>query len=107
MKPGYKNNYESPKFEFESLMLTERVADKCWGYAYAWFDADKDGAIDGLEKVHLGSLDGLGQNGCQGDGARTALLDYFRQHFPEATLTEKDVSTNVNRQHSDLIPSWS
>lgn len=30
--------YESPKFEFEELRLAERVASKCWGTNYAWYD---------------------------------------------------------------------
>lgn len=93
MELKHRSNYQSPKFEFESLMLTERVADTCWGYAYAWYDADKDGRIDGPEKVDLSSL-GLGSTGCQGSAARAALIDYFREMFG-VVLSESDVSTNT------------
>ena len=56
MKAQNKMEYESPKFEFEEMVLTEKVADTCWGYAYAWYDADGNGSIDGGEKVDLSSL---------------------------------------------------
>lgn len=85
--------YESPKFEFQEMRLFEKVADTCWGYAYAWYDADKDGTIDGGEKVDLASI-GLGSNGCQGDSARTALKEYFKNNFG-VDLTDDDVSTNT------------
>lgn len=93
MELEHKSNYQSPTFEFEALMLTERVADKCWGYAYAWYDADDDGKIEGAEKVQLSSL-GLGATGCQGSAARSALIDYFRDTFG-VTLSDADVSTNT------------
>lgn len=86
--------YESPKFEFEELRLSERVAAVCWGYAYAWYDADKDGSIDGKELVKLSDL-GLKENGCQGNAAREALQKYFFDTF-EIRLSEKDVSTNTD-----------
>ena len=88
--------YESPKFEFEKMMLTEKVAAVCWGYAYAWYDADQDGSIDGAEKVELSSL-GLKDNGCQGDAAREALKDYFLDTF-QISLSDADVSTNTQSQ---------
>lgn len=88
-----KGTYEGPKFEFEEMQLTEKVADKCWGYAYAWYDADKDGQVDDAEKVELDSL-GLGTNGCQGNSARNALKQYFSQNFG-VQLTDDDVSTNT------------
>lgn len=88
-----KGTYESPKFEFEEMQLTEKVADTCWGYAYAWYDADGDSQIDRGEKVDLKSL-GLGQTGCQGDGARTKLINYFKGQFG-VDLTKDDVSTNT------------
>lgn len=88
-----KGTYESPKFEFEEMQLTEKVADTCWGFAYAWYDADKDGRIDGGEKVDLKSL-GLGTTGCQGEDARTQLINYFREQFG-VNLTEQEVSTNT------------
>lgn len=90
--------YESPKFEFEELRLSERVADKCWGYAYAWYDADGNGSIDGGEKVKLSDI-GLKENGCQGNAARTELQDYFWDTF-KVKLTTDDVSTNT---HSTTI----
>lgn len=89
-----KGSYESPKFEFEEMQLTEKVADKCWGYAYAWYDADQDGQIDGAEKVNLDTL-GLGKNGCQGNDARNALKTYFKNTFG-VSLTDDDVSTNTS-----------
>ena len=90
-----KENYESPRFDFEEMQLTERVAAKCWGYAYAWFDADKDGKIDVQdgEKVKLSDL-GLGDSGCQGEAARDALMDYFNGRFGLG-LTKDDVGTNT------------
>ena len=93
MKAQNKTEYESPKFEFEEMVLTEKVADTCWGYAYAWYDADRDGSSDGDEKVDLSSL-GLGSNGCQGDAAREALKEYFREAFG-VELSKTDVSTNT------------
>ena len=86
--------YESPRFKFEKMALTERVAATCWGYAYAWYDADKDGSIDGNERVELSSL-GLGDNGCQGSAAREALKRYFLDTF-QIVLTDNDVSTNTD-----------
>ena len=90
-----KENYESPRFDFEEMQLTEKVADPCWSYAYAWYDADKDGKIDVQEgeKVELSQL-GLGASGCQGDGAREALQDYFFDKFG-VKLSKNDVSTNT------------
>lgn len=89
-----KVTYESPKFEFEEMMLTEKVAAKCWGYAYAWYDADMDGVIDQNEKVSLSSL-GLGDSGCQGGAARDALTNYFYEKF-NIMLNKDDVSTNTD-----------
>lgn len=88
--------YESPKFEFQELKLAERVADTCWGYAYAWYDADQDGTIDGGEKVELSSL-GLKDKGCQGKDAREALKNYFYNTF-KITLNDDQVSTNTDSQ---------
>lgn len=96
MNTGYKHSYESPKFEFESLMLTERVADTCWGYAYAWCDVDKNGIIEGAERVKLSDL-GLGENGCQGYGIGK-LYEYFTNMG--ANITMDDVKTNTK---SDAI----
>ena len=96
LKDGMKKeNYESPRFDFEEMQLTEKVADTCWGYAYAWYDADKDGKIDVQdgEKVELSDL-GLGASGCQGEAARKALMAYFNDKFGLG-LTEDDVSTNT------------
>lgn len=90
--------YESPKFEFEELRLSERVAAVCWGYAYAWYDADKDGSIDGKELVKLSDL-GLKENGCQGNAARDALQQYFLKEFG-IVLSKDDVSTNTE---SDVV----
>jgi len=92
-----QETYESPKFEFEEMQLTEKVAATCWGYAYAWYDADSDGVIDeNGEKVDLSSL-GLGTTGCQGRAAREALKNYFFNTFG-VTLQDKDVSTNTDSQ---------
>lgn len=98
MKVENKVEYESPKFEFEEMMLTEKVADTCWGYAYAWYDADKDGEIDEAvgEKVYLKDI-GLGANGCQGDAARDALKKYFFDKF-QIELSKSDVATNTDSQ---------
>ena len=59
------------------MKLLERVADTCWGYAYAWFDADEDGQIDESERVKLSEL-GLKDKGCQGSAARDALYDHWK-----------------------------
>ena len=80
------------------MMLSEKVADKCWGYAYAWYDADQDGSIDGPEKVELSNL-GLGDTGCQGNAAREALKEYFYLKF-QISLSDDDVSTNT---HSNVV----
>ena len=88
-----ETNYESPKFAFEELRLMEQVADTCWGYAYAWYDADGDHTIDGGEKVSLDSL-GLGSSGCQGAAAEAVLVDYFYKEFG-VTLEEDDVKVNT------------
>lgn len=90
-----KENYESPRFDFEEMQLTEKVADTCWGYAYAWYDADKDGKIDVQdgEKVELSKL-GLGASGCQGEAAREALKAYFFDKF-DVKLSDNAVSTNT------------
>ena len=96
LKDGMKKeNYESPRFDFEEMQLTEKVADTCWGYAYAWYDADKDGEIDVQdgEKVELSQL-GLGASGCQGIAAREALKAYFFDKFG-VKLSNNDVSTNT------------
>lgn len=56
-----KMEYESPRFVFQELQLMERVADRCWGCKYAWYDADSDGVIDDTE-MHYPSGDK--KNGC-------------------------------------------
>lgn len=94
MKPGYKNNYESPKFEFELLMLTERVADTCWGYAYAWCDVNGNGIIEGTEKVKLSDI-GLGANGCQGYGI-DKLYEYFTAMGADITMDDVNTNTKSN-----------
>ena len=88
--------YESPKADFQEMKLLERVADTCWGYAYAWYDYDKDGVIDVStgEKVFLKDLPGMKENGCQGKPARDALKTYFFGKF-KITLTDDDVDTNT------------
>lgn len=98
MKVENKVEYESPKFDFEEMMLTEKVADTCWGYAYAWYDADNDGVVDENmgEKVDLSKL-GLGTSGCQGGAARDALKNYFKETF-HITLSDDDVSTNTKSE---------
>ena len=85
--------YESPKVYFQQMKLLERVADTCWGYAYAWYDADGNGKIEGGHKVSLGSLPGLKEDGCQGDASRNALINYYAGFG--VTLSKKDVSTNT------------
>lgn len=92
--------YESPKVDFQQMKLLEKVADKCWGYAYAWYDADKDGSIDEGEKVKLSSI-GLGTSGCQGGNAESALKDYFNKF--NANLTDDDVK--VNSKSTTIIKS--
>ena len=95
--------YESPKVDFQEMKLLERVADKCWGYAYAWYDADGDGVVDDKEKIDLYKL-GLGTNGCQGASARNALKNYFAKNFG-VNLSDDDVSTNTGSEL--VIPSQS
>ena len=85
--------YESPKVDFQQMKLLERVADTCWGYAYAWYDADGNGKIEGKEKVNLSKI-GLGTNGCQGKSARDALKNYY-ESLGAVGLTDIDVSTNT------------
>ena len=85
------------------MKLLERVADTCWGYAYAWYDVNKDGKIDEGEKVKLSTLEGLGENGCQGGNAEIALMKYFNDRFKNAPLTEDDVK--VNTKSDTLIKS--
>lgn len=85
--------YESPKVYFQQMKLLERVADTCWGYAYAWYDVDGNGKIEGAEKVNLSQL-GLGQSGCKGSAAREALKKYYAG-LGVAGLTNDDVSTNT------------
>lgn len=64
--------YESPKFEFEELRLAERVASKCWGTNYAWYDVDGDKVIDDNDIVlDIGKI--LGSNGCKGSNAIEAI----------------------------------
>lgn len=88
-----QETYEHPRFHFQEMRLTEKVADTCWGYAYAWYDADGDGTIDSGERVDLSSL-GLGSSGCQGNAAREALKDYFQTTWG-VTLSDDAVSTNT------------
>ena len=95
--------YESPKVDFKKMKLIERVADTCWGYAYAWYDADKDGTIDNGEKVYLKDL-GMNDNGCQGAAARESLKKYFNGKFG-VSLNDSDVSTNTKSK--TVIPSQS
>ena len=90
--------YESPRADFQEMKLLERVADTCWGYAYAWCDADKNGVIEGPERIDLVEL-GLGATGCQGNAARNALKNYFLENFGFPP-TDAQVSTNTK---SDLI----
>lgn len=97
-----KSEYESPEFKFEEMILTEKIAAKCWGYAYAWYDVNGNGSIDGEEKVDLSSL-GLGDSGCQGNSAREELYNYFLEKFG-VELSKSDVSTNTE---SSLIVGFS
>lgn len=85
--------YESPKVDFQQMRILEKVADKCWGYAYAWYDVDGNGKIEGGEKVNLSSL-GLGTTGCKGSSAREELKIYY-EGLGATGLTKDDVSTNT------------
>lgn len=94
--------YESPKFEFQELRLAERVANTCWGYAYAWYDVDKDGKIDDNgEKVELVKL-GLGANGCQGSSAEAALKKHYKDAFG---IELSDEAVKVNTKSTVIIGS--
>lgn len=102
-----KIKYETPNFDFNEMKLTENIAATCWGYAYAWYDADSDGKIDydTGEKVILGDI-GLGENGCQGDSARKALINYFIEKF-NITLGKEEVSTATDSQTVKPSDTWS
>ena len=92
---------ESPKFEFEELEVTERVADTCWGVKYGWFDIDKDGAIDELERI---SLEGMGS--CK--GVERMLADYLNKHYQDVLdrpVTGDDVKTNTHGEYVKPIYS--
>lgn len=84
--------YESPKFEFEELEVTERVADTCWGFKYGWFDVDQDGSIDANERI---SLEGMGS--CK--GGERELADYLNANYKDVLdrpVTGDDVKTNTH-----------
>ena len=94
--------YESPKFDFQELRLAERVANTCWGYAYAWYDADQDGTIhDNGEKVELEKI-GLGAHGCQGTAAEAALKKYYKDTFG---IELSDEAVKVNTKSTVVIGS--
>lgn len=93
--------YESPKFEFEELEVTERVADTCWGFKYGWFDIDKDGSIDENERI---SLEGMGS--CS--AVETLLAEYLNEHYGdmfEKPITGSDVKTNTHSIYVKPIES--
>lgn len=96
-----EKEYESPKFEFEELKLSERVADTCWGVKYGWFDIDKDGMIDDNERIQL---DGMGS--CA--GVENQLADYLNQHYGymlDKPITGNDVKTNTHSKYVKPIYS--
>lgn len=82
-------NYESPKFEFQEMLLLERVADVCWGQAhYAWYDANQNGEFDeGDQQFYI-----------QGSSCNDARLD-LEQKLLNAGLpfdSAKDTKENIN-----------
>lgn len=93
--------YESPKFEFQQLILSERVADTCWGVKYGWFDIDKDGVIDSNEQI---SLEGMGS--CK--AVEVLLAQYLNEHYSEfldKVIDGNDVKTNTHSQYVQAIYS--
>lgn len=84
--------YESPKFEFQEMKLTEQVADTCWGYKYGWYDVDGDKVFDdGEAKIQLdwGSCNDVA------DG----LVTYMRDNFAKV-IDRSEVHEN---SHSQLV----
>lgn len=99
------NNYESPEFIFQEMRILERVADTCWGYAYAWFDGNNNGTIDEFERVDLESL-GLKKNGCQGSTAREELRKIWG-NIPGITEAELDSAVATNNKNRLVKGSYS
>lgn len=87
-----KISYESPKFEFQEMKLTENIADTCWGYKYGWYDVDGDGVHDATEEqIHLE------QWGSCNDVA-VGLIEYLAQY--DISVSRKEVGEN---SHSAIV----
>lgn len=87
----HMKEYESPKFEFQEMKLTEQIADTCWGYKYGWYDIDGDGILDQGETIRLD----WGSCNAVADG----LVKYMKENF-NMTIDRKAVHEN---SHSQLV----
>lgn len=93
-----KKTYESPKFDFQQMNLTERIADKCWGYNYVFIDADGDPKTPAEKYYWIDE-----SSGCQGNDENSInsrlseLISYMAKHHPDfnETFKPEDVWTNV------------
>lgn len=95
-----KEKYECPEFDFQEMRLTERVADTCWGYKKAWWDEDKDNAIDdGEEIIDLGVYDG----NCA--AVEDALKNFFSEKGIDGSDDKHFCSTNTQSDTVRYIPS--
>lgn len=98
-----KMKYEKPNFKFEEMRLMERIADKCWGYEYAFVDGNMNGVIElPGEKYHFP------KNGCEGnnpDSLDIRLKDLIAK-FPllEGHIDNDDVATNIQNASPWIQP---
>ncbi|MGM9625005.1 MAG: hypothetical protein ACI3XM_04770 [Eubacteriales bacterium] len=83
-----KPEYEAPEFAFQELQLIERVADRCWGAKYIWFDKDKDGNLDIDEPNFSG-------NGCG------TVDDQIKAFFSANPNLDPSFDVNKNHRNSD------
>ena len=96
-----KMEYESPRFVFQELQLMERVAEKCWGCKYAWYDADSDGEIDSTEIYDPGAGD---KNGC--GNLSGSLDDFLRGQGVSEDVIKSSTSPNT-KDNGVLVPKYS
>lgn len=93
METTREKKYESPEFIFREMKLTEKVAETCWGYGWAFVDHDANPETPPVNYYFIegGGCEGNEENDLQNRLDR--LLEKYENLIGKVGLD--DVKTNV------------
>lgn len=89
--------YEKPKFFFQEIQLTERIADTCWGLNTFIYDANNDNIIGNDGDIFF-KLSDINLSGCSGKNTADAMNAYFAKTYGiHINTTPTDCNTKNSR----------